>query len=183
MSRVKKMATSALCLALAMVLPLFTGQIPEIGGALCPMHLPVLLCGFICGWPWGTAVGFFAPLLRYMIFGMPPIFPTGISMAFELAAYGCISGVLYRHLPPKPGSTYASLLAAMVGGRLVWGGVRFVLAGLTAGEFPFSAFIAGAVTTALPGILLQLLLIPLILAALKRAQLIPADKNNTTKEI
>lgn len=171
MSKNKKMVVSALCLALAMVLPLLTGQIPEIGSALCPMHIPVLLCGFLCSWPWGMAVGLIAPLLRSVVFGMPPIFPTGISMAFELAAYGLISGLVYSRLPKKLSSIYAALISAMLGGRLVWGAVRFVLAGLTASQFPFSAFLAGAVTTALPGIVVQLVLIPVIVVSLRRAKL------------
>ena len=81
-----RMILSALFLAVAYVLPFFTGQIPEIGSMLCPMHLPVLLCGFICGWYWGLAVGFIAPLFRSLILGMPVMFPMGICMAFELAA-------------------------------------------------------------------------------------------------
>lgn len=176
MTNVRKMVASALCLALCLVLPLLTGQIPEIGNALCPMHLPVLLCGFICSWPWGMAVGFVAPLLRSVIFGMPPMFPTGVSMAFELGAYGLISGLVYRKLPRRPWSVYAALVAAMVGGRLVWGAVRFILAGLTAGEFPFSVFLAGAVTTAIPGILVQLVLIPVLVMSLQKARVFVPEK-------
>lgn len=176
MTNVRKMVASALCLALCLVLPLLTGQIPEIGNALCPMHLPVLLCGFICSWPWGMAVGVVAPLLRSVIFGMPPMFPTGVSMAFELGAYGLISGLVYRKLPRRPWSVYAALVAAMVGGRLVWGAVRFILAGLTAGEFPFSVFLAGAVTTAIPGILVQLVLIPVLVMTLQKARVFVPEK-------
>jgi riboflavin transporter FmnP len=88
----RRLVLSAICLALCMVLPLLTGQIQQIGNMLAPMHLPVLLCGFLCGWPGGLAVGFIAPLLRFAVFGMPPIFPTGIAMAFELATYGTVCG-------------------------------------------------------------------------------------------
>lgn len=170
MSKIQKMVTSALCLALALVLPLLTGQIPEIGSALCPMHIPVLLCGFLCSWPWGMAVGFIAPLLRGILFGMPPIFPTGISMAFELASYGLISGLIYSRLPKKLSSIYAALISAMIGGRLVWGAVRYLLAGLTGSTFPLSVFFAGAITTALPGIVVQLILIPALVMALNRTK-------------
>ena len=90
-----RMILSALFLAVAYVLPFFTGQIPEIGSMLCPMHLPVLLCGFICGWYWGLAVGFIAPLFRSLILGMPVMFPMGICMAFELAAYGAVAGLMH----------------------------------------------------------------------------------------
>ena len=119
-SMVRTLTYSALYLALAMVLPFLTGQIPEIGSMLCPMHLPALLCGFMCGWPWGLAVGFISPLLRSMIFGMPPVW-VAIAMAFEMATYGAVAGVLYRKLPKTGWRIYASLISAMVAGRLVWG--------------------------------------------------------------
>ena len=85
---------SAVFLALAYVLPFLTGQIPSVGKMLLPMHLPALLCGFVCGWQWGLGVGFLAPLLRSLTLGMPPFFPMAVSMAFELAAYGAIAGRL-----------------------------------------------------------------------------------------
>lgn len=167
----RRLAYSALFLALALVLPFLTGQIPTIGKALSPMHIPVMLCGFICGPLWGAAVGAIAPLLRSVLFGMPAMFPGAVAMTFELTTYGILSGWLYRLLPRKPWSIYASLLVAMVGGRLVWGAVRFVLAGLSGSEFPFSAFLAGAVTGAIPGIILHIVLIPLLVLGLERAKL------------
>ena len=95
------MTLAALFLALSYVMPFLTGQIPEFGAMLCPMHIPILLCGYFCGWSWGLGVGFAAPLLRSLILGMPPLFPTGICMAFELATYGLIAGLLYKVLPKK----------------------------------------------------------------------------------
>ena len=172
--RIRSLICAALCLALALVLPLLTGQIPQIGQMLLPMHIPVLLCGFVCGPIWGCVVGFVAPLLRYVIFSMPVIFPMGISMAFELAAYGAVSGLFYGLLPKKPANIYLSLIVAMITGRILWGIVRFVLAGLSGSQFPFSMFIAGAFTDAIPGIILQLILIPVIVMALKKAKLISA---------
>ena len=166
---VRRLIASAVCLALAMVLPLLTGQLEQLGSALCPMHIPVILCGFICGWPWGLAVGFIAPLLRFLIFGMPVIFPKGVAMAFELAAYGALAGLLYSRLPKKTSCLYGALIAAMVGGRALWGLVQYLLAGLQDTAFPLSAFLAGAVTNAIPGIILQLILIPLLVLALKKA--------------
>jgi hypothetical protein len=117
-------------------------------------------------------VGFIAPLLRFAIFGMPPIFPTGLSMAFELAAYGAISGLLYRILPKKIPYIYVSLLGAMIGGRIIWGIARFIFTGLAGSEFPFSAFVAGAVTNAIPGIILHIVLIPVLVIALQKAKVI-----------
>lgn len=171
MTKARKLVSSALCLGLSLVLPLLTGQIQQIGNMLLPMHIPVLLCGFVCGPLWGALVGFVAPLLRYLIFGMPVIYPMGISMAFELGTYGLVSGLLYGLLPKQHRYVYVSLISAMIAGRLVWGLVRFILAGLTDSQFPFSVFIAGALTEAIPGIVIQLIFIPVILTALHRAQL------------
>ena len=168
---VRKLTFSGLYLAIAMVLPFVTGQIPEIGAMLCPMHIPALLCGFMCGWPWGVAVGFIAPLLRGTLFGMPALFPTAVAMAFELAVYGGMAGYLYAVLPRKKWTVYPALVIAMIAGRLVWGLVRFVLAGLAGSEFSLAMFLAGAVTGAIPGIILQLVLIPALILAMNRADL------------
>ena len=167
-TNVKILVLAALFLALALVLPFLTGQIPEIGSMLCPMHIPALLCGFFCGWPWGLAVGLIAPILRSLLFGMPPMFPTALCMGLELATYGAVSGLLYSKLPQKKASIYISLLTAMVAGRLVWGIARFLCAGLNVSAFGISAFWAGAVTTAIPGIIVQILLIPILVMALKK---------------
>ena len=171
-SPARDLVLAALFLALAFVLPMITGHVPQIGNMLCPMHFPVLLAGFVLGGPWGLALGFIAPLLRSLLFGMPPMFPIAISMAFEMAAYGAVSGWIYRKVPHTLPMTYATLVTAMVAGRLVWGAVRFVLAGLTGSSFPFSAFLSGALLTAVPGIVAQLVLIPLILVALQKAKII-----------
>ncbi len=167
-----KITYSALCIALCLVLPFLTGQIREIGNMLCPMHIPVFLCGFICGWPYGLLVGFIAPLMRSAIFQMPIMFPMAVSMAFELAAYGFLSGFLYERLPKKIGYIYISLISSMIFGRLLWGIVRYILAGLSGSAFPFSAFWAGAVTQAIPGMILQLLLLPALVVALRKAKII-----------
>lgn len=169
--RNRRMIYSALYLAIALVLPFITGQIPEIGAMLSPMHIPVLLCGFVCGWQWGMAVGLIAPLLRSALFGMPPLYPTAIAMTFELAAYGALAGILYKLLPRKTWSVYAALILAMIGGRLVWGAARYLLAGLSGSEFPLSAFFAGAVTGAIPGIILHIVLIPVLVMVLEKARL------------
>ena len=169
-SKVLKMVLAAMFLALAYVLPFLTGQIQEIGSMLCPMHIPVLLCGFICGWPWGIAVGFAAPLLRSMILTMPPFFPKAVCMAFELATYGAVAGIMYKKLPRKKCMVYVSLLTAMIAGRLVWGTAMFICMGLSGGEFGWKAFLAGAVTQAIPGIIIQIVLIPILIMALEKAK-------------
>ena len=171
-NQILKMVFAAMFLALSYVMPFLTGQIPEIGSMLCPMHLPVLLCGFICGWPWGLAVGFVAPLLRSLTLGMPPLFPTAFCMAFELAAYGLVSGLMHKLLPRKKPYIYCSLIIAMVVGRLVWGAAMFVCMGINGGSFTFATFIAGAITNAIPGIIVQLVLIPVLVMVLENSKAI-----------
>lgn len=172
LKQTKKLTLAAMFFAIGLILPLFIAQIPTIGQMLLPMHIPVLLCGLIVGWEYGLAVGFFLPLVRSILFGMPAMFPNAVSMAFELATYGFVSGVVYRRVQHTLPMMFATLLSAMVAGRLVWGAVRFILAGLTGSSFPFSAFLSGALLTAVPGILAQLILIPLIVNALTKAKLI-----------
>ena len=169
--QIRKLTYAALFLALALVLPFLTGQIPQIGSALSPMHIPVLLCGFLVGWPWGLAVGFIAPLLRSVIFGMPAMFPAAVAMAFELAVYGLISGILYRLLPKKKWSIYVTLIVAMLAGRAVWGIARLIIAGLSGNSFTWALFLAGAFTNAIPGIILHIILIPVIVMVLEHAGL------------
>lgn len=160
------MVLAAFFLALAYVMPFLTGQIPEIGSMLCPMHIPVLLCGFICGWPWGLVVGFIAPLFRSLTLGMPPLFPVATCMAFELAAYGLVSGLMHKYLPKKKPFVYVSLISAMIIGRLVWGAAMFISLSINGGAFTFSAFLAGAITNAVPGIIVQIIIIPVVLMLL-----------------
>ncbi len=168
--RVLDLTFAGLCLALALVLPFLTGQIPEIGQALSPMHLPALLCGFICGPIWGLVVGGASPLLRSALFSMPPL-PMAIPMAFELAVYGLMTGLLHRIFPKKLPFLYVSLILSMAAGRAVWGLVKLAMSVANATEFGFAAFMAGAVTGTIPGIICHIILVPLIVMALSRAGL------------
>ncbi len=167
----RMLSASAMCLAMCLVLPFLTGQIPQIGSALCPMHLPVLLAGFLCGPWWALTVGITAPLLRHLLFAMPPL-PTAIAMSFELAAYGAVCGGLYRRLPHNLAGIYGALTTAMLMGRVLWGAVMMVITGISGGSFTWGMFLAGAFTSALPGILLQLILIPVIVSAMRKANFI-----------
>jgi thiamine transporter ThiT len=167
----RNLVLAAMFLALGLVLPFLTMQIPQFGSMLLPMHLPVLLCGFVCGWPYGLLVGAVTPLLRSPLFSMPPLYPTAVAMAFELAAYGLLAGLFYKLLPKTTVNIYVSLILAMLGGRIVWGVAQVVLLGFAGNAFTWQAFAAGAFTTALPGIILQLVLIPVLVLALKRAKL------------
>ena len=100
---------------------------------------------------------------------MPPIYPVALAMAFELAAYGLIIGLVYTALHKRGlAALYGSLLVAMVGGRLVWGVAEVVLLGMAGNAFTLQAFLSGALLTAVPGIVLQLVLIPAVMVALDR---------------
>ena len=173
---VLNVSLSGMFLALAFVMPFLTGQIPEIGSMLCPMHIPVLLCGFICGAPYGLLVGAIAPILRSLTLGMPPIFPTATAMAFELAVYGLVAGLLYKALPKKKINIYVSLIGAMVVGRIVWGLVMFCIIGFDLSKFGLAAFWTGAVANAIPGIIVQIILIPIVVMLLEKAKLISNKK-------
>lgn len=168
---VKTLTLAAMFLAMGMVLPFFTAQIKEIGNTLLPMHIPVLFCGLICGPQYGLAVGFILPLLRGAVFSMPPLYPNGIWQAFELATYGFVIGLLYARFSKKSiGAVFVSLIAAMVSGRIVWGIVKTIVLGLGGELFTFQAFLAGGLLDAIPGIILQLILIPAIMGALNRSK-------------
>lgn len=168
----KKIALSGLLLAATLLLPFLTGQIPQIGSMLSPMHIPVLICGFVCGWQYGGIVGAVAPGLRFLLFGMPPLFPVGLAMTFELAAYGICAGLLYKFLPKKNINVYVSLVISMLVGRIVWGIAMFVIAGISNINFNFNMFLTGAFASAIPGIILHIIIIPVIVISLKRVKYI-----------
>lgn len=169
--RTKKVALSALLLAIGMVLPFLTMQIKEVGDTLLPMHLPVMLCGFMCGGWYGLAVGAILPVLRSVCFGMPPL-PSAIWMAAELAAYGAVTGLLYKKFFKKQlWWLYGSLLIAMIAGRVVWGVTKWALLAARGGAFTLQAFLVGGFVDAVPGIVLQLVLIPAVVKLVeKRAE-------------
>lgn len=169
MKPIKKLTLSAMFVALGLVLPIFTGQIKQIGNMLLPMHIPVFLCGLICGWQYGAAVGFILPLLRWAIFGMPVFYPSGIAMAVELMTYGLVAGFLYNRSKRKGiGALYGSIISAMIIGRGVWGVTSAIIYRLGSKAFTLKAFLAGAFINAVPGIAVQLILIPAIILVIKR---------------
>jgi riboflavin transporter FmnP len=168
MNRTKKIILSGLFLALCMILPFITGQIPQVGNMLSPMHIPVLLCGFICGPLWGGIIGFIAPALRFLIFGAPPIMPIGISMMFELATYGIVAGLLYKKNRGKKIAIYFNLILAMIGGRVIWGSVMQILSMQIGFDFTWEIYAMQAFVTALPGIIVHILLIPPIIILMEK---------------
>lgn len=165
---VKKIVFSGACLALCLILPFITGQIPEIGNMLSPMHIPVLLCGFICGGPYGAIVGFIAPLLRSFLFSKPVMFPGAVNMAFELLAYGLSSGILYRLLPRKKIHIYTSLILSMLIGRIVWGIAAFFTFSMAGMKLTWNIFVTQEFVNAVPGIIIHILLIPVLVMAIHK---------------
>ena len=168
----RRLVYSAVCLALCLLLPFLTGQIPQVGKALSPMHIPVLLGGFLCGPWWAALVGLIAPVLRSLLFSSPALYPMATALSFELAAYGALAGVCYSRWHGGVKGVYLSLLAALVGGRLGWGLVSIPIYGLlTEQAFTLAAFWMGGFVNAWPGIVLQIVLIPAIVLALEKAKL------------
>ncbi len=167
----KKLTLSALFMCISIVLPFLTMQIKEIGDSLLPMHIPVFLCGVLCGANYGFAVGLMAPLIRALAVGMPPLFPNALWMAAELAAYGLVIGLMYNKLKIKGlAKIYISLITAMLSGRIVWGITKALLLFGTAKTFGFYAFLMGGFIDAAPGIIIQLVLIPLLVKILNKEE-------------
>ncbi|MBQ9944707.1 MAG: ECF transporter S component [Clostridia bacterium] len=164
----QKMVISALCIALCYVLPFLTGGNQQLNTALSPMHIPVFLCGYVCGPAWAAAVGFISPLFRSLTIGAPPL-PGAAAMAFELAAYGLCAGLMYRLLPKKVPGLYATLLISMVVGRIVSVLAKIVVFSIAARPVTVSVFITEAFVNTLPGAALHLALIPPVVMALQRA--------------
>ncbi len=172
LSTTKRLVLSALFLSIGMVLPLLTMQIKEIGDSLLPMHLPVMLCGLICGWQLGGAIGLMLPFLRSLIFGMPPMYPNAVYMALELMTYGLVIGLIYSILKNKSLiSVYFSLIIAQISGRVVWGVAKAILLGVGGKPFTFQMFLVGGFLDAGLGILLQLVLIPTVMTVIKKCNI------------
>ena len=178
MSKTKKLVLTAMFVALGMVLPFLTGQIKEIGDSLLPMHFVIMLCGFICGWQYGAASGLVLPFLRSFAFGMPPLFPNCVWMSLELATYGLVTGLMFKAFSKKDiKATVISLIVAMISGRIVWGVAKVVLMGIAGKSFTVAMFITGGFVDAIPGIIIQLVLIPIIVNRILNGKMQIYNKN------
>ena len=171
LSPIKRLTLTALCIALCVVVPMAFHVIPNAGAVMLPMHIPVLLCGLVCGWQYGLLCGILGPLVSSVMTGMPPaaMLP---GMMVECGMYGCVGGLLMERI--RTGSLYADLYiclpAAMLAGRVISGVVKALI--LTPG-LSFTAWATASFVTALPGISIQLILLPTLIVALTRASLIP----------
>ena len=173
----KNLTVSAMMLALALLLPFLTGQLPSIGKMLAPMHMPVLLCGLLCGPLFGFAVGVVAAPLRFILFGAPQM-PNVLYMTSELAAYGLLAGVFSRILPKRKLSLYISLILSMIGGRIAYA-IIFICINLSNAktvEALILPIVSATVLTAWPGMILQIVIIPTLLIILEKAKVIPFEK-------
>ena len=169
---------AAMCIALGLVLPFLTGQIHAIGNMLCPMHIPVLIAGFLLGPKYSGAVGFLTPLLRSAIFGMPIMYPGAISMAFELATAAIIAGLMHQVLriafygkiqgkKKHYAVLYVSLICAMLASRVMYGIVRFAMLGIAGTDFNLAMWFTIVFAKEWPGIVLQLIIIPPLVRGLQ----------------
>lgn len=172
MTPIFKCSATAVCMALCVILPMALHAIPNAGTLLSPMHLPVLLCGMVCGWQYGLICGLIGPALSSLITGMPGMgyLPT---MMFELAIYGLATGLLMKlvHTGKQVADIYISLVIAMLAGRILTGIARALI--FAAGSYSWKAWATGYFVSSFPGIVLQLILVPVLYLALQKAHLIP----------
>lgn len=172
MNSVKKSVIAAACIALCIVLPMAFHSIPNGGNIYLPMHIPVLLCGLICGWPYGLLCGLAGPILSSLLTGMPAVAVLP-SMAVELAVYGTVTGLMMGMVKTKSRmlNVYVSLITAQIVGRIAAGAVKALI--FVGGEYSIAMWIGGHFVTSAPGIVIQLILIPAVINALAKAKIIP----------
>ena len=171
MNPVKKMTLAAVCIALCVVLPIAFHSIPDAGSVFLPMHIPVLICGMICGWPYGFICGLMGPLLSSLLTGMPPAayLPP---MMVECGVYGMTTGLVLKYVRTGKtyGDLYIALVIAMVAGRVVSGIAKALI---FSPGMALSVWITSSFVTALPGIVIQLVLLPMVVSTLMKARVIP----------
>ena len=182
-STINKLIITALCIALCTVLPQVFHAIPNAGSIFLPLHIPVLMCGLICGWQYGAVCGITGPVISSLLMGMPGIAMLP-AMVVECAVYGFVSGLLSRTVRTgkRIADTYISLVAAMLAGRVVAGLANACM--FTPGEFGFAMWTTSYFITGIPGIIAQLIILPSVVLALTKAGLIPdrySEKNRITQ--
>ena len=171
MRSIKKLTLTSVCAALCVVLPIAFHSIPNAGTIFLPMHIPVLICGMICGWPYGLVCGLMGPLLSSAITGMPPVAMLP-AMMVECGTYGAVSGLVLKVLRTGKtyGDLYIALVVAMIAGRVISGIAKALI---FSPGLAMSAWVASSFVTALPGIVIQLVFLPGVVAMLMKAKVIP----------
>lgn len=169
---IKHMILASLFIALGIVLPFLTGSNQQLGSVFLLMHLPILIAGLVLGFKYGFLVGLITPILRSLLVGMPPLFPFAVTMMFELAAYGFLIGLFYKLLPKSPVYVYVSLIISLILGRIIFGIAAYIIYPLAGITFTFDQFIKAGFVTSLPGIAIQIVLVPLLFIYLKKTNVL-----------
>ncbi len=168
MTNTTKLTFASVCLACCFFLPMITANQPQIGAMLCLMHFPVMVCGMMCGAPWGVAVGVTAPVLRSLMFNMPPMYPEAVAMCVEMGVYGFVCGLETNAPRRSPGEIFKDLITAMIAGRLAWGGVMIFFNLISSVTFTPTDYYNAVVNT-WPGVILQLMSLPPLIVFLQTA--------------
>ncbi len=163
---IRKITLGSSLIALAVLLPFLTASNPTLGSIFLLMHIPALLGGFLLGGKMGGIIGFIMPLFRSVLISTPPLYPVALIMAFELGAYGLCAGLFFKLFKKYQFGYLLALVVAMVVGRFVWGIASTIILSLANRPYSFEAFITGAFVTALPGIAIQIILIPVLVRSL-----------------
>ncbi len=162
LGKTQKLVLTGIFIAIGLILPMLTGMIPGIGMALLPMHLPIFICAYVCGSKYAGLAGIITPLLKVAIWGVPPLMPIGIAMSLELMVYGVVAGAIFWKMKKTLFAAYVGLIIAMVLGRVTWGIAMFAMLGINGQAFTMDAFLSGVLLTSIPGIVIQLLFVPVL---------------------
>lgn len=174
MKQTQRLTLTAMFCVLGVLIPMVFHAFGIAGQIFLPMHIPVLLCGFLCGAAYGGICGVTCVLASSLMTGMPVLYPNGVAMTFELCAYGALSGLLFPRLYkklPLSAAVYAALLPVMLIGRGIAGAVNALVYPTVGLAFTGKVFLTASFVTGLPGIVLQFILIPVCVAAFGRARM------------
>lgn len=160
--KTKKLVLSGFFIACGVILPMVFHMFSMGGTVFLPMHIPVLIAGYFLGPMYGAAVGIVTPIISGLLTGMPPLVPVMPIMAFELCGYGLFTGLIFE----KTNKIYLSLISAMVAGRLLAIVGAFVISLTLAPKINPIAYVVGGLSIAIPGMIIQLIFIPMLIKLL-----------------
>lgn len=166
-TRTHDIVLTGIFIGMGILFPIMFNMIGMSGSVFLPMHIPVMLAGIVCGAFYGMTAGIVVPFISSFISGTPAIYPVAVYMAFELAAYGILCGLLSRRL-----GIILTLAISMIGGRLVLAVAQLILLGAAGRQFTLEGFITASFITAVPGIILQFVAVPVIVRALRKNRMI-----------
>lgn len=179
MSKSKRTVLCAMCIALCYVLPIAFHSV-GLGSSLSPMHIPVLLCGIVCGGASGFICGIIGPVVSSLLSGMPPLLYL-VRMIPELCVYGLVGGMVMKrvHTGRMAADVYISLGSAMIAGRIAGGIATAIFYSVTSGVYSLALWISSYIIESIPGIVVHLILVPVLVFTLQKARLIPARYSKT----